>query len=181
MLIIQCIQVANGLAYLHESGMVHGDLKSHNVLVSGEGVAKITGFEVAALAEHFSAFGNATKFDGGSSVLKAPELITREGSDPPESTASDVYALGMTILEVITSNVPFYEYKFDPWVTLAVMEGKHPEQPPEFSTSTKFGDRLWSIMLECWNIQPQHRPMAKLIKQKIEDTHQALALNTASL
>ncbi|KAG8720608.1 hypothetical protein FRC09_009272 [Ceratobasidium sp. 395] len=160
-----CKHISSGVAYLHSLEMVHGDLKSHNVLVSGDGVAKLIGFEVGSLRKSFLSSEDATTYWSGSVRWMAPELIN-EGDGRKKSMPTDVYALAMTILEVFTSKLPFDEHKLDPWVTLAVMEGKHPARPPELPMDTGFGDELWSLMVECWKSRPQHRPTADVITQE---------------
>ncbi|KAG9089273.1 hypothetical protein FS749_001458 [Ceratobasidium sp. UAMH 11750] len=159
-----CHQVAEGLAYLHSRGTVHGDLKAHNVLISGNGVAKITDFGLSTLTK---GVGLATSFDGGSVRWMAPELITREGGGPAESMSGDIYALGMTCLEIITGQQPFEGYHLNPLVSLAVLEGKHPERPDQVSKGTKFGDERWSVMLACWDMKPQLRPLSGDVKDMI--------------
>ncbi|KAG9094684.1 hypothetical protein FRC06_010586 [Ceratobasidium sp. 370] len=78
---------------------------------------------------------------------------------------ADVYALGMTILEIITGRQPFVEYDLSPLVSLAVLGGKHPQRPDEVSKNTKFGDERWSMMLTCWDMQPDSRPTAGGVKE----------------
>ncbi|KAG9127216.1 hypothetical protein FRC07_000134, partial [Ceratobasidium sp. 392] len=86
-----CTQVAQGLAYLHHSNIIHGDIKAANVLVSDDGVAMLTDFGNAVLTL------STLKFTGKDIECRisvrwtAPEIL--EGSS--YSRQADVYALGM--------------------------------------------------------------------------------------
>ncbi|KAG8749332.1 hypothetical protein FRC11_011423 [Ceratobasidium sp. 423] len=90
----------------------------------------------------------------------APELLL--GEVEGTTTASDVYALGMTILETFTSTVPFFEKKSDHAVIMEVAyHKKTPMRPPEvFPEGSMSGDNLWDILTKCWSYDPKGRPSA---------------------
>ena len=98
-------QLAAGLAEAHRNGVIHGDLKSNNVIVtkSADGAlrAVITDF---GLAQRHSAPLNAASSGtrGGTPDYMAPELCTGEAA----STRSDVYALGVILCELATGQKP---------------------------------------------------------------------------
>ncbi|KAG9098021.1 hypothetical protein FS749_004907 [Ceratobasidium sp. UAMH 11750] len=107
------VHVCKGLVYLHSTGLVHGDLKGQNVLVSDQGVPMITDFGNAVLQQgtlQFTETMNAPQFTPRWTVRmveckrimttngccnQAPELLD---DGPKQSQEADVYALGMTIL-----------------------------------------------------------------------------------
>ncbi|CAE6464435.1 unnamed protein product [Rhizoctonia solani] len=60
------IQVASGLAYMHNGQAVHGDLKALNVLVSSEGVAKLTDFDFSIMSEVSLVFSESSNNRAGS-------------------------------------------------------------------------------------------------------------------
>ncbi|KAG9081763.1 hypothetical protein FRC06_005399 [Ceratobasidium sp. 370] len=102
-----CIQVAEGLSSVHASGMVHGDLKAKNILVSDEGTVKLTDFGNSIFVSECSLdFTDTTNTAGGTTRwMKAPELLAEgegegegEDEDTSRSQPADVYALGMTVL-----------------------------------------------------------------------------------
>ncbi|KAG8709520.1 hypothetical protein FRC09_000627 [Ceratobasidium sp. 395] len=93
-----CLQIATGLAYLHDYGMVHGDVKGvreWNVLVSETGSAQLTDLGSTRLKDASLQFTSGTSTTALSLRWAAPELL---GGLSSYSAQADVYALGMTIL-----------------------------------------------------------------------------------
>ncbi|KAG9099948.1 hypothetical protein FS749_016646 [Ceratobasidium sp. UAMH 11750] len=88
-----CVQISAGLTHLHESETVHGDLKGSNVLVSDNGIAKLTDFGNAVLKKHTLEFTGTTSGSKISVRWTAPEVLRGESAYTKEA---DVYALGMT-------------------------------------------------------------------------------------
>ncbi|KAF8755390.1 GAT domain [Rhizoctonia solani] len=88
-----CVQICEGLSYLHEIGIVHGDMKGPNVLIADDGTAVLSDFGNAFLKDRTMKFTPTTSASGMSIRWSAPEIIN--GERP--SKASDVYALGTTI------------------------------------------------------------------------------------
>lgn len=96
----------------------------------------------------------------------APELMMgddEEGSTD-RSMPADVYALGMTILEVVTGKMPYSEVKSGNRVMKNVAEGKYPLRPGEMSSSTTCGDARWNMLLSCWNMKAGSRPTALKVR-----------------
>ncbi|KAG8688616.1 hypothetical protein FRC11_005138 [Ceratobasidium sp. 423] len=92
-----CVQIARGVAYLHDVNMIHGDLKACNILVSSAGVLKITDFDYSIFPECALAFSATTRIGGGTRRWMAPELLMNE-KPPQRNKTTDIYALGMTFL-----------------------------------------------------------------------------------
>ncbi|KAG8787960.1 hypothetical protein FRC12_015078 [Ceratobasidium sp. 428] len=162
-----CLQAAEGLEYIHGAGMVHGDLKAaiqNNILVSAGGIVKLTDFGNSVMTDQSLGFSATCIAGGGTARWMAPELIKREDENAADrSMQADIYAFGMTILEVMTGRKPYSEYRREPMATLAATEGKHPRRPEEISTQTRFGDERWNVMMACWNMVPDYRPDAQLL------------------
>ncbi|KAG8705366.1 hypothetical protein FRC08_001705 [Ceratobasidium sp. 394] len=155
-----CTQIASALLYLHESGVIHGDLKGDNVLVSDAGEALITDFGNAILQEHTLQFTSSTTGTHLSTRWTAPELL--EGGK--RSFAADIFALGM---EVITGNVP-YAGMNEMAVMYAIGRSQHPKRSEaHISSTSKYGNMLWSLLEECWDLDPGTRPAAVAVRDKM--------------
>jgi len=93
-------QVARAIDALHEAGIVHGDIKPSNILVHREDHAYLVDFGVARRSEYADARTN--ELVGGTPAYAAPE--TADGVPNP---ASDLYALGCVVFELLTGERPF--------------------------------------------------------------------------
>ncbi|KAG8724898.1 hypothetical protein FRC09_012310 [Ceratobasidium sp. 395] len=148
-----CTQIADGLAYLHSTGIIHGDLKGPNVLISKDGVATLIDFGNAVLGESTLQFTDTGTNQKISIRWTAPELL--EGGK--HSANADQYALGM---EAFTGKVP-YSGKNDRAVMVAIMKYEYPARPQEcIPTNSGWGDALWYLLMRCWNPVPEQRPKA---------------------
>lgn len=99
----------------------------------------------------------------GSVMWMAPELFS-EGI--VKSRTSDVYALGMTIIEVYTGKPPLFGKKFtnSGQIIFAIMTGFRPESARITALNCAFPDELWSFAKRCWDQDLRCRPnMAEVV------------------
>jgi serine/threonine protein kinase len=96
------IQVARALQYAHSQGIVHCDVKPENILISSQGIAKVTDFGVADMVTRTVTPAEARDILGTIAYL-APEVI--QGA--PADARSDIYSLGLTIYELVAGRLPF--------------------------------------------------------------------------
>lgn len=90
--------VSSALAHAHAAGIVHRDVKPANILLEADGTAKLTDFGIARLDDG-SAGITITGYTIGTAAYLAPEQVSGE----PMSSAGDVYALGLVLLEALTA------------------------------------------------------------------------------
>ncbi|KAG9120002.1 hypothetical protein FRC07_004685, partial [Ceratobasidium sp. 392] len=140
--------------------------RKHNVLVSQEGIAKLSDFDHSILSDCTLGFTETTNVGGGTLRWMAPELLLRQEDDmtPVAKTKqTDVYALGMTMLETITGKLPYAEYRFDTAIIRALDRRQLPNRPKELSAHDTLEDWMWSLLKTCWEHDPMARPLASLV------------------
>ncbi|KAE9015491.1 hypothetical protein PR003_g12097 [Phytophthora rubi] len=101
-------EAALGLEYLHERGIVHGELRCSNILIGSDGTAKLADFRLSslrskALIRQYGRWRNERPRMAGSVRWQSPEVML---GDTP-SCESDVYSLAMCILEAATGKMPW--------------------------------------------------------------------------
>lgn len=94
-------QVALGLAYAHEHGIVHRDVKPSNIMLVRDGHAKITDFGIARMAS--AAVRTQTGMVLGSPKYMSPEQVMGKDIDQ----RSDIFSLGVMLYELLTGQAPF--------------------------------------------------------------------------
>src|SRR5260370_19288139 len=94
-------QIASGLQYAHEHGIVHRDIKPSNILLRDDHHAYLADF---GLAKAVDGTGNVTQTGV---LLGTPEFMAPELADGPASKSSDIYALGILLYQMVTGQLPF--------------------------------------------------------------------------
>jgi predicted Ser/Thr protein kinase len=112
------VEVARGLAFAHAQGLVHRDVKPQNVLLNGDGRAKVTDFGIARSVDVDGMTQTGTVL--GTSNYIAPE----QASGQPVDAQTDVYALGVVLYELLAGEVPF------PGESFVAVAMKHVHEPP---------------------------------------------------
>ncbi|KAG0250291.1 hypothetical protein DFQ27_009475 [Actinomortierella ambigua] len=144
-------EIADGLAYIHHEGILHRDLKSDNVLLTGLMEVKLCDFGLAVVKT--SSGGHSTEVMRGTFRWLAPELVLSER--PRYSTKSDMYALGMVMWEMASMcTVPFKDMSNNVVVAQAVHSGRREQLPDETPAFYKH----WVDL--CWKQDPSNRPDA---------------------
>jgi serine/threonine protein kinase len=106
-------QAANGLQHAHERGMVHRDIKPHNLMVTSDGTLKILDFGLASLAPEAIASPDAVSPRSDLTVVGAimgtPDFISPEQAKDARQVdiRSDIYSLGATLYYMLSGRVPF--------------------------------------------------------------------------
>ncbi|KAF5351192.1 hypothetical protein D9756_008184 [Leucocoprinus leucothites] len=160
--------VVTGLEYLHESNIIHGDLKGVNVLVTSSGRACITDFGLSSVLvdKSITEAAMTTTVYGGTYRWIAPELL--EDNDPQPTRESDIWAFGCVCYQILTRLVPFHEISLDIAVIRKIQNGRIPTQHPSGdarSTIDVIDDETWSLMKRCWSFDPGDRPTCRQIME----------------
>jgi len=175
------------LIYIHDQGMIHGDLKGvrffygylhstilrdlfvvkANILIDQSGNARLADFGLLTIvSDPANRMPSSSYTQGGTARWMGPELIAPEqfGFKTSRPTKpSDCYALGMVIYETISGNLPFHE-DADLTVFMKVMEGKRPPR------GAGFAGGLWKMLEVCWAPQPDDRPSIEDVLRCLEAT-----------
>ena len=159
------LDVAEGLSYLHDRDIVHGDLKSENILLDRNGRAKVTDFGTSALKSEESTHGTW----GGTYCWAAPETFLTEKN----SKAADVYSYGMVLWQLGTRKNPFETVigllQICKHITAGNLEVISADTPPQ----------LRKVIEKCWLPEPplkketdrDQRPAMSKVRYLIERSY----------
>src|SRR6187551_3682258 len=113
-------QILSALRFAHRHGIVHRDIKPHNVLVDGEGRVKVTDFGIARA-------GTSQMTETGSIVGTAQYLSPEQARGGEVDPRSDLYSLGIVLYELLTGKTPF---EGDTPVEIAMKHLSNAPKPP---------------------------------------------------
>ena len=141
------LDVCDGMRFLHNSSLVHRDLKSSNILIEASGGAKISDFGLSAFQDV-----SATHVTGaiGTPAWTAPEVLQGEVA----RQASDVYSFGVILWELLSREVPWAEKSLFQIVMNVGAQGERLAIPTTFaprgSASCSTPVKLCEILRNCF-------------------------------
>ncbi len=111
-------EILTGLKAVHDAGMVHRDLKPDNILLGADGHVRLADFSLAGFSGRSKMTEHGTVL--GSPAYMAPELLDAA----PATPASDLYSVGIILLEALTGSNPYQSS--DPMISLGLVRQNKP-------------------------------------------------------
>ena len=153
-------QTLEGLAYLHDKGVLHRDLKADNILLDVDGTCKISDFGISKKTDNI--YGNdVTNSMQGSVFWMAPEVIRSQGQG--YSAKVDIWSLGCVVLEMFAGRRPWSKEEA---IGAIYKLGSLNQAPPiPDDVSSNISAAALGFMLDCFTIDPSERPTAETLTQ----------------
>jgi serine/threonine-protein kinase len=141
------IQILCAARFAHRRGVIHRDLKPHNVIIDDSGHAKVTDFGIARA-------GASDMTETGSIMGTAQYLSPEQAQGHAVSAGSDLYSVGVVLYELVTGRVPF---DAESAVTIAL---KHVSESPALPTQVNAAipPELEQVVMWALNKDPADRP-----------------------
>jgi eukaryotic-like serine/threonine-protein kinase len=140
------IQVLRAAKFAHKRGIVHRDIKPHNVILDEEGRAKVTDFGIARA-------GASDMTETGSIMGTAQYLSPEQAQGQPVSPRSDLYSIGVMLYELLAGKVPF---DAESPVTIALKHVSEDPVPPS-QLNPAVSPALDAVVLRALEKEPANR------------------------
>lgn len=187
-IMVYALQLLEGLAYLHQAGIIHRDIKPENILLDHNGVIKYVDFGAAKIIArqgktiaNTEAFTNAVggshkeglggakepqrknqKTMTGTPMYMSPEVIRGDTSELADRQgAIDIWSLGCVILEMATGRRPWSSLDNEWAIMYNIAQGNQPQLP----TREQLSDLGIDFLSRCFERDPMKRPTAAELLQ----------------
>ena len=156
------IQIASALECAHNNGIIHRDIKPHNIMITEDGVAKVTDFGIA------KAVSNSTITAFGSTIGSVHYFSPEHAKGGITDAKSDLYSLGVVMYEMLTGKVPF---DADTPVSIALKHmQEEPVEPIKLNSRIPYG--INEIIMKAMRKDPTDRYQSA--DEMLEDLRQGL-------
>jgi serine/threonine-protein kinase len=140
-------QVASALDFAHKRGLVHRDIKPQNILLTPEGVAKVTDFGIARSL-------SASQLTRTGMVIGTAHYFSPEQArGQPAQPVSDIYSLGIILYEMLTAHLPF---DADSAIGVA-MQHLHSDPPSPWDFNPDLPARAVAVVMRAMEKDPSRR------------------------
>ncbi|KAG5301444.1 mitogen-activated protein kinase [Histoplasma ohiense] len=151
-------QVLSGLAYLHDQGILHRDLKADNILLDLDGTCKISDFGISKKTDNI--YGNdVTNSMQGSVFWMAPEVVQSQGQG--YSAKVDIWSLGCVVLEMFAGRRPWSKEEAIGAIFKLGSLNQAPPIPDDVSVAIT--PEALAFMYDCFTIDTFERPTAETL------------------
>ncbi|XP_064631284.1 serine/threonine-protein kinase 10-like isoform X4 [Lineus longissimus] len=148
-----CHEMCEALAFLHQCGVIHRDLKAGNVLLAMDGTVRLADFGVSA--KNGDPKAKRDTFIG-TPFWMAPEVISCETlKENPYDSSADIWSFGITLIELAQMEPPNHEMH-----PMRVLMKIHKADPPTLDVQSKWSKDFNDFIRICLNKTPEGRPTA---------------------
>ncbi len=141
------------LAYAHSQGIVHRDLKPANIMVNAAGQVKLADFGIAATVTETMGRVSLKASQSGTPTYMSPQQV--EGKLP--RPADDIYALGATLYDLLTSRPPFFRGTVIHQV-VNIAPDPLPMRLSELGLTNSIPEHVAALVMACLAKNPEDRP-----------------------
>jgi len=146
-------ETLHALSYLHSINIIHRDIKGANILLTNSGDIKLVDFGVSAELKQASEKRNTLI---GTPYWMAPEVVANKTGNVPYDARSDIWSLGITLIELGEMNPPLHE--IHPMKALMMIPMR---EPPTFTHPDKWSREFKDFVATCLTKAPEKRKTAE--------------------
>jgi eukaryotic-like serine/threonine-protein kinase len=150
--------VSSGLAHAHANGVIHRDIKPHNILIDAYGHPKLSDFGIARAVD--ATYATRTGSYLGTALYSAPEQLRGEQVTPK----SDVYSLGIAFYQAAAGQAPFTGTPIE-------VASQHVSREPTVPSvlGANLSDEVEALILDCVKKDPDLRPTAQEVHERLQE------------
>ena len=159
-------EIAQGLDYLHARGIIHCDLRSHNVLLDINYRAKIGDFGLSKVRSPNLTY--STNTGAQNFYWQAPELVAPSAKP---TAAADVYSFAMVMFEICSRKIPFFNLSIIQLVGILKDGGNHEVQEKQNMLNAIEQETppfIRELIIQCWDRLERNRPPVRQVLYSLQ-------------